>query len=509
MLLHVEKLHVALPGGAPVLEDTDLDLAEGEIVAILGPSGAGKTTVLRALFAPEELRRKGYGVRYAARTLEAEPAFVPQRGALFDHLDVRGNIELAQAGGRLARDVAPWLTAVELDQALAGRHVAALAGGQAQRVAVARTLAAGRRLLVLDEPSVGLDPAGVRSLARLLLKQAEEQRCGMLVITHDVALAAGACHKLLFLDPVTRKLAPLLPGWKGPAERASPEARQAALALVEHELERRLVAARRAGPTGRHAREPGQLFAALRTAGAAVLDAFRPHLFRESLTVLRLALWQGLLKPLAFYCTVALLLGITVPYVVVHLSAGLKPAMLLRLTGGSYILSLAPPISAIVFAATSGSAINAWIGGQVLRGQVVALEGIGVSPARYLLSPSWLGLVMAYLVSAAAFVASMTIGGFVLFRRYGVPDPLTTLTSDFLDPAPERWPYLVRALWLFGCYALAIASIVVSRGSSHKDRAEHVTNAMTSSVMRATLFIVAMELASIAVLFALTEQAAP
>jgi len=201
---------------------------------------------------------------------------------------------------------------------------------------------------------------------------------------------------------------------------------------------------------------------------------------------------------------VALLLGYTVPYVVVHISAGLKPAVLLRLVGGAYILALAPPLSAIVFAATSGSALNAWLGGLRLRGQVLALEGLGISPARYLLSPSWLALVFAYLVTAAVFVAAMTAGGWILFNDYGVPHPLATLTADFLDPVPERLAYRTRGIWLVITYALALASIVVAKGSEAKQRADQVTAAMTSGVMRATLLVVALELLSIGLLFALT-----
>src|SRR5262249_920409 len=143
------------------------------------------------VLAPDELKGKGYAVAWTRRELATEAAFVPQRGALLDHLDVAGNIALAQEANARPIDVAPYLTAVDLDESFArrGRSVTALSGGQAQRVAVARTLAAGRKLLILDEPSVGLDPLGVRSLARFLLDQAREQNVAVLVITHDLVLA--------------------------------------------------------------------------------------------------------------------------------------------------------------------------------------------------------------------------------------------------------------------------------------------------------------------------------
>ncbi len=203
--------------------------------------------------------------------------------------------------------------------------------------------------------------------------------------------------------------------------------------------------------------------------------------------------------------TVGALLGITVPYVIVHISDALKPSAVLSLIGGSYILSLAPPLSAIVFAATSGSAVNAWLGGLRLNGQVVALEGLAVPPARYLWSPAWTALVWSYLITLFVFTASMT-AGVGPFTFYDVPHAISNLTADFLDPPPSRLPYLLRAVWLAVTYAVAVASIVVAKGREPKERSEDVTSAMTSAVMRATLFVVVMELATIVALFAFTGR---
>jgi ABC-type transporter Mla maintaining outer membrane lipid asymmetry permease subunit MlaE len=138
--------------------------------------------------------------------------------------------------------------------------------------------------------------------------------------------------------------------------------------------------------------------------------------------------------------------------------------------------------------------------------QVLALDGIGVPAPRYLWSPAWLALVIAYLGTVVAFVAAMVLGGWVLFQLYGAPHGLAVLTSDFLDPAPGRGPYLVRGIWLAIAYGVAIATIVVGRGVAPKDEAAHVTSAMTSAVVRVTLFVVAMELASILALFAVVGR---
>lgn len=502
-LFTAEGLEIALPDGRRVLEATDLRMAPGEVLSLLGPSGAGKTTLVNALFEPAKLSARGYHVATRARSMSASVAFVPQRGALFDHLDVGGNIALAQQAAGRPRDVHRWLEAVGLDRSLGqrGTSVATLSGGQAQRVAVARTLAAGRRIVVLDEPSVGLDPLAVRRLARLIVEQARSQGVAVLLITHDLALAAGASDAILFLKD--GQLVRLDPG-HGPAELLPEEQRVARVLELERAATRLLEQAAGLPPRPRGARakrEPGP--SALRVLGASLLHALRPHLFFASARVFMRTTAKSLVGPLAFYAVVGALLGFTVLFVIAKMTTDLKTASMLRLVGGTYILSLAPPLSAVLFAATSGNVVAAWLGGMQLGRQALALEGLGVHVPRYLWSTAWLALFVSYLATVAVFVASMILGGWLLFQSYGVGDGLALLTSDFLDPAPARRPYLVRGVGLVVSYALAIATIATSRGVSPKDEASEVTAAMTSSVIRCTVFVVALELATVAALFSL------
>jgi ABC-type transporter Mla maintaining outer membrane lipid asymmetry permease subunit MlaE len=357
----------------------------------------------------------------------------------------------------------------------------------------------------MDEPSVGLDPVGVRLLARLLVKQAREHDAAIILITHDLVLAGGASDEILFLDPTKQQLVPVVPAWSTPAEFDAPEVRRHRMADLEAAVEHLLLQDRPA-QAGGATRKRWRLdpLAPLRTAGEAVIRFLEPRLVAESAVVFRRTLAQSLFRPLPFYVTVGVLMGVTVPYVMAHISSALKPGAVLTMIGGTYILSLAPPISAIVFAATSGSAINAWLGGLRLHGQVTALEGLGVTPARYLWSPAWTALVIAYLVTLVAFVIAMIGGGLVLFSLYDVPHALSVLISDFRGEPSSRLAALVRGIWLVVSYAVAIASIVVAKGREPKGRSEEVTSAMTSSVIRATLFVVVMELTSVTVLYAVT-----
>src|SRR5882757_3076814 len=140
MTLAVRGLRVALPDGRVLIDGVDLSIGEGEVVVLLGGSGAGKSTFARVLFERDELEAAGFEVVTTALELDRDQlGLVPQRGALFDHLDVRGNLELAlRHAGRAGDEVGPWLARVGLDPALAepGTPVTSLSGGQAQRVAV-------------------------------------------------------------------------------------------------------------------------------------------------------------------------------------------------------------------------------------------------------------------------------------------------------------------------------------------------------------------------------------
>src|SRR3954471_6854736 len=139
--LAVRGLRVALPDGRVLIDGIDLSIGEGEVVVLLGGSGAGKSTFARVLFERDELADAGFDVVAAQLDLDrSQLGLVPQRGALFDHLDVRGNLDLAiaRAGSTQANDTAEdWLGRVGLDPALAapGTPVTKLSGGQAQRVA--------------------------------------------------------------------------------------------------------------------------------------------------------------------------------------------------------------------------------------------------------------------------------------------------------------------------------------------------------------------------------------
>jgi ABC-type transporter Mla maintaining outer membrane lipid asymmetry permease subunit MlaE len=207
---------------------------------------------------------------------------------------------------------------------------------------------------------------------------------------------------------------------------------------------------------------------------------------------------QALLRPLIFYAIVSVLIGYTVLYVISRVGgAGVRPDALIRQIGGSYVIALAPALSAILFVAASGSATNAWLGSMALGRQTLALEALGIDQKAYLWAPSWAALGLAYLAIAAVFALGMITGGYLVCRSLGMHDAWALLTAELIDPRPERAIYTARAMLLVWMYGWGIASDVVAKGTSAKPDADAVTRGMTASVVACTLWVVALELATV------------
>ena len=162
--------------GVPAVDSLSLDVARGEILALLGPSGSGKTTTLRLLAGFESPDAGTIAVAGEDVTRQPPAArrfgMVFQHYALFPHLDVGANVAfgLREKGEAAARRVREVLAMVDL-AGYERRPVAALSGGQQQRVALARSLAPAPRILLLDEPLSNLDPT-LRERTRRELRRA-------------------------------------------------------------------------------------------------------------------------------------------------------------------------------------------------------------------------------------------------------------------------------------------------------------------------------------------------
>ena len=516
--LEIKGLKILLPSGEALLTDFSMRLMPGEVAVLLGGSGAGKSTFSRVLFEPEALKQDGFTVSSTSiQFVQEQLGLVPQRGALFDHLSIRGNIDVAlRYAPKESKKAAAseWLARVGLDPGLAQREtsVATLSGGQAQRVAVARALAGGRALLFLDEPSVGLDPHRVRMLAKLIREQCLAHQVAAIVVTHDVSLAVDVADALYLLDPGTKKFETLFADdWKGPPS----ESRGEWLVRLEEELSTRIQRSEEASAQQKPGKPKSRLVPLFLQRAARLVAPFSvaaqalwsslAQLFtqpRDFASISGRVFMQTLLRPLLFYLIVAVLIGYTILYVVSKVGGQEIPAdRLIWQIGGSYIVALAPVLSALLFVAASGSATNAWLGSIGLTKQALAMRALGVSPQRYLYAPSWVAVGLSYLFVVALFAFGMLMGGLILCQQLEIPKAYELLTADFFDPRPDRAKYLGRAYFLSWVYAWGIASDVIAKGSSEKRAADDVTRGMTQSVVACTLWVVLWELGSAVVIF--------
>ena len=187
----------------------DLAIEPNQIVGLVGCNGAGKTTTLKAVSGL--VRRKGGDIRLGGAALPRRPddvarcgvVHVPEGRGLMPRLTARQNLELGavavgrrftQADLRHTLDLFPAL-AQSLD-----RTAGLLSGGQQQMVAIARGLAQGPKLLMIDELSLGLAPKIVSDLLRLLVQIAQERAVGLLLVDQNVRALAGVCDVVYLLE---------------------------------------------------------------------------------------------------------------------------------------------------------------------------------------------------------------------------------------------------------------------------------------------------------------------
>jgi branched-chain amino acid transport system ATP-binding protein len=204
-VLELREVKVAYRG-VEVVHGVDLNLAQGDVVGMIGPNGAGKSSVLRAVcglvrpssgkvlfegralngMAPEQIARLGL-------------ALVPEGRHVFKTLTVEENLRLGgRSNGEGTAAMAQTLERFPILRERAGEHADRLSGGEQQQLAIARALLGRPRLLILDEPSLGLAPKTIDSIYELL-EDLREEGTTMLLVEQNAARTIDFCDRCVVL----------------------------------------------------------------------------------------------------------------------------------------------------------------------------------------------------------------------------------------------------------------------------------------------------------------------
>nr|MDO8086903.1 amino acid ABC transporter ATP-binding protein [Candidatus Sigynarchaeum springense] len=199
----------------PVLKGVNFSINKGEVVCILGPSGTGKSSLIRCLngLTPPtygsvkingaDIYSPGFDIALARQNI----GFVFQHFELIPHMSVLSNVSLAlRKVKRITRNLAEEKAKAALAKVgladKAGAHPAELSGGQKQRVAIARALAQDPEIILFDEPTSALDPELIGEVLNVM-EDIASQGMTMLVVTHEIDFAKRVAHRVFFLDQGT------------------------------------------------------------------------------------------------------------------------------------------------------------------------------------------------------------------------------------------------------------------------------------------------------------------
>ncbi|HSW20511.1 MAG TPA: phosphonate ABC transporter ATP-binding protein [Ramlibacter sp.] len=225
MAVRIKNLSKHFPGGRQALRSIDIDVAQGEMVALIGASGSGKSTLLRhvaGLMAADATPgsmievngrcvQKDGRVQRDVRSIRAQIGLVFQQFNLVDRLPVLVNVLVGRLHGMpFWRSLTRWFTPHERAAGLEAlervgildchaQRASTLSGGQQQRAAIARTLVQGARVVLADEPIASLDPESSRKVMEILARINREDGCTVMVSLHQVDMAMRYCPRVIAL----------------------------------------------------------------------------------------------------------------------------------------------------------------------------------------------------------------------------------------------------------------------------------------------------------------------
>jgi urea transport system ATP-binding protein len=194
-------------GRIPILDGVEFALGEGEVVGVLGHNGMGKTTLLKTLIG--ELRATAGSIRLGGRDVTRRSmaersrlglGYVPQGRQIFPQLSVRENLEMGEVMRGGATAIPELLGYFPALHPLLDRPGQALSGGEQQLLALARTLAGRPKVLLLDEPTEGIQPSVVDEIATILKALAGALHLTVLLVEQDLHFIAALAQRVLIIQ---------------------------------------------------------------------------------------------------------------------------------------------------------------------------------------------------------------------------------------------------------------------------------------------------------------------
>lgn len=210
-VLKVSGLHVAY-GGIKAVKGIDLEVNEGELIALIGANGAGKTTTLKAITGTLPACKIVGTISYLGESLKGTKSFhlverklamVPEGRGVFTRMSIRENLMMGaytrtdKAG--IEDDIAKWFDVFPRLKERAAQMAGTLSGGEQQMLAMARALMSHPKLLLLDEPSMGLSPIMVEKIFEVIRKVSSEG-ITILLVEQNARLALQAAHRGYVMD---------------------------------------------------------------------------------------------------------------------------------------------------------------------------------------------------------------------------------------------------------------------------------------------------------------------
>lgn len=209
MILEVDKLHAGYIKGSLVLQDLNLSIAQGDFVALLGRNGMGKTTLMRSIVG--QIKASAGSIRFAGEDItgassykiaRAGIGYVPQGREIFGDFTVEENLRMGLLGKPgLGSTVPEWAYDVfPILKERRSQQAGTMSGGQQQQLAIMRALLGQPDLLILDEPSEGIQPSIVHDIGVALREYARAHGLTVLLVEQNLDLVGLLGHHALFME---------------------------------------------------------------------------------------------------------------------------------------------------------------------------------------------------------------------------------------------------------------------------------------------------------------------